>query len=97
MGNKQCCVYRGSKSKRDDDVYRQAIHTHGAGHGVQFDDVVITDDKSFSSQTGVRHISERENFPEGEFTVIVKLLVQPIIVIFYPGQLDQVSSAWSLW
>lgn len=60
MGNKQCCVYRGSKSKRDEDVYRQAIHSHG----VQFDDAVITDDKSFSSQTGVRHISERENFPE---------------------------------
>ena len=67
MGNKQCCVYRGSKNKREEDVYRQAIHSHG----VQFDDNVNTDDRSFSSQTGVRHISERENFPEGELIVVL--------------------------
>lgn len=60
MGNKHCCVYRGTKGKRSEDVYRQSV----PGHNVQFDDAVISDDKSFSSQTGVRHISERENFPE---------------------------------
>lgn len=58
MGNKQCCVYRSSKSKSNEDVYRQSV--------VKFDDVLQggDDGKSFSSQTGVRHISERENFPE---------------------------------
>ena len=65
MGNKQCCVYRSSKSKSNEDVYRQSV--------VKFDDVLQggDDGKSFSSQTGVRHISERENFPEGNLREIM--------------------------
>lgn len=84
MGNKHCCVYRGTKGKRSEDVYRQSV----PGHNVQFDDAVISDDKSFSSQTGVRHISERENFPEGEnfsFSISKRKLIAllKLIYIYY--------------
>ena len=63
MGNKQCCVYKASKTRSNEEIYHPTSHAH-------FDDLLQAgDDKSFSSQAGVRHISERENFPEGKVYV----------------------------